>query len=208
MMNARKERSVAAIVLAAGRSSRMGAGNKLLTPIGGKPIVTCVVETAIASGASPVTVVTGFEAERIAEALSGLDVTLVPNLDFAQGLSTSLRAGLNALPSEIEGAFILLGDMPLVQVSDLKALFAAFVAKDRHAICVPVRGCNRGNPVLWGASYFPEVKSLAGDAGAKRLLEVHRDQVIEVEASSDGIFTDVDTASDLARLNARAGPRG
>jgi molybdenum cofactor cytidylyltransferase len=207
MMNAGKERSVAAVVLAAGRSSRMGPTNKLLAPIEGKPILTRVVEAAIASGACPVIVVTGFEAERIAEALSGLDVTLVPNPDFEQGLSTSLRAGLNALSSQVEGALILLGDMPLVQVSDLKALIAAFAAKDRHAICIPVRGDKRGNPVLWGASYFPEVKHLVGDSGANRLLEIHRQHVIEVEASSDGIFTDIDTASDLARLDTQAGPR-
>jgi molybdenum cofactor cytidylyltransferase len=207
-MNAREESAVAAVVLAAGRSARMGSTNKLLAPIEGKPILTLVVEAAIASGACPVIVVTGFEAERIAEALSGLDIMFARNPDFEQGLSTSLRAGLNALPAEVEGALILLGDMPLVQVSDLKALIAAFAAKGRHAICIPVRGGKRGNPVLWGASYFPEAKGLAGDSGAKRLIEIHRDQVIEVEACSDGIFTDIDTPSDLARLNARAGPRG
>jgi molybdenum cofactor cytidylyltransferase len=207
MTHAHKGRSVAAVVLAAGRSSRMGPVNKLLAPIEGKPIVARVIEAALASGAHPVVVVTGFEAERIAETLSGLDVTLVPNPDFEQGLSTSLRAGLDALPSGIEGALILLGDMPLIEVGDLKALIAAFAAKDRHAICIPVRGGKRGNPVLWGASYFAEARGLAGDTGAKRLIEVYPDQVIEVEACSDGIFTDVDTASDLARLDARAGPR-
>ncbi len=207
-MTAHEERSVAAIVLAAGRSSRMGPVNKLLAPMGGKAILTRVVETAIASGARPVIVVTGFEAERIAEALCGLDIALVPNPDFEQGLSTSLRAGLNALPSKIEGALVLLGDMPQVSVSDLKALIAAFATTDRHAICIPVRHGKRGNPVLWGAAYFAEAKGLAGDTGAKRLVEVHRDCVIEVEATSDGIFTDVDTEADLARLDTRAGPRG
>jgi len=203
-MNAREERSVAAIVLAAGRSSRMGSGNKLLAPMKGKAIVRRVVEAAIASGVHPVVVVTGFEAERIARALSGLGVTLVPNTDFAQGLSTSLRAGLNALPPKIEGALILLGDMPQVSVGDLKALIAAFAAKGRHAICIPVRRGKRGNPVLWGASYFPEAKGLAGDTGAKRLIEIHRDHVVEVEASTDGIFTDIDTEADLARLDTPA----
>jgi len=203
-MNAREEHSVAAIVLAAGRSSRMGSGNKLLAPMKGKAIITRVVEVAIASGAHPIVVVTGFEAERIARTLSGLDITLVPNPDFAQGLSTSLRVGLNALPPKIEGALVLLGDMPLVQVSDLRAQIAAFAAKDRHAICIPVRRGKRGNPVLWGASYFPEAKGLAGDTGAKRLIEIHRDHVVEVEASTDGIFTDVDTEADLARLDTRA----
>ena len=140
----------------------------------------------------PVVVVTGFEAERIAEALRGLDVTCVYNPDFAAGLSTSLRAGLAALPATSDGALILLGDMPFVEAGDVAALIAAFAAKGRTSICVPVRHGRWGNPILWGAAYFPEMMRLSGDAGAKRLLEVHRERVTEVEAASDGIFADIE----------------
>ena len=147
-----------------------------------------------------------FEAGRIAEALRGLDLTCVHNPVFTAGLSTSLRAGLAALPADCDGALILLGDMPFVEAGDLEALIAAFAAGDRNSICVPVRHGRMGNPVLWGRAYFPEMMRLSGDGGAKRLLEVHRARVIEVEASSDGIFADVDTPSDFARLNPQAGP--
>lgn len=197
---------VAAIVLAAGRSSRMAGANKLLEPIGGEPIVRRVAGIALKSGADPVIVVTGFDAARIAEAVHDLKVSIVHNPAFAEGLSTSLRAGLSALPPASDGALVLLGDMPEIESSDLAALMAAFAAKDRQAICVPVRHGRRGNPVLWGAAYFAEMMRLGGDVGAKQLLAGHPERVTEVAAGSDGIFADVDTPSDLARLKTRSVP--
>jgi molybdenum cofactor cytidylyltransferase len=198
--------TVAGVILAAGRSTRMAPRNKLLETIGERPVIARVADTALASGVKPVVVVAGFEAGRIAEALRGLDVACVHNPDFATGLSTSLRAGLAALPADCDGALILLGDMPFVKTGDLAALIAAFAAKDRNSICVPVRHGRVGNPVLWGRAYFPEMMRLSGDAGAKRLLEVHRERITEIEAVSDGIFADIDTRFDLARLNTQPGP--
>jgi molybdenum cofactor cytidylyltransferase len=196
---------VAAIVLAAGRSSRMAPRNKLLELVEGKPIVARVAEAALGSGARPVIVVTGFEASRVAAALGDLEVTIVQNPAHAEGLSTSLRTGLQALPADSDGALILLGDMPEIESSDLETLIAAFAADQRRAICVPVRHGRRGNPVLWGAAYFAEMMSLSGDMGAKPLMARHQECVTEVPAASDGIFADVDTLSDLARLKARTG---
>ena len=195
--------TVAGLILAAGRSARMAPRNKLLETIGGKPVIARVADIALASGAKPVVVVTGFDAARVAEALRGLAVTLRYNAAFEAGLSTSLRAGIAALPANIDGALVLLGDMPFVEPRDLEALIAAFA--NRESICVPARNGRLGNPILWGASYFPEMMQLDGDAGAKRLLEVHDERVIEVAASSDGIFADIDTLSDLARLDPQTG---
>ena len=200
--------TVAAIVLAAGRSSRLAPRNKLLEPLGDEPIVARVARTGVASGADPVIVVTGFEAERVARALAGLPVTLVHNPDYERGLSTSLRAGLEALRASTNGALILLGDMPFVQPHDLETLMQHFATKDRRAICVPVRHARRGNPVLWGGAYFSEMMAMRGDVGAKQLLEQHRERVTEVPVESDGIFTDIDTPADLARLETKRGPAG
>lgn len=194
---------VGAIVLAAGRSTRMAPRNKLLELVDGEPIIAHVVGTAVASGAEPVIVVTGFETSHIAKALRDLAVTLVHNSNFEEGLSSSLRAGLNALPPNCDGALILLGDMPEIEKNDLEALIAAFAAKDRHAICVPVRHGRRGNPVLWGAAHFADMMQISGDRGAKQLMAQHPEHVVEVPLESDGIFADVDTPSDLARLRAR-----
>jgi molybdenum cofactor cytidylyltransferase len=197
---------VAAIVLAAGRSSRLAPANKLLERVEGTPIVRRVADVALASGADPVIVVTGFDAARVADAVHDLKVIVVHNAAFAQGLSSSLRAGLLALPSDRDGALVLLADMPVIESSDLEALMAAFAAKDRQAICVPVRHGKRGNPVLWGAAYFAEMMSLSGDVGAKPLMARHPEHVTEVPAGSDAIFADVDTPSDLARLKTRSAP--
>jgi len=197
---------VAAIVLAAGRSSRLAPANKLLERVEGTPIVRRVADVALASGADPVIVVTGFDAARVADAVHDLKVIVVHNAAFEEGLSSSLRAGLLALPSDRDGALVLLADMPEIESSDLEALMVAFAAKDRHAICVPVRHGRRGNPVLWGAAYFAEMMGLSGDVGAKPLMAQHPEHVTEVPAGSDGIFADVDTPSDLARLKTSSAP--
>ena len=189
---------IAGIVLAAGRSSRLAPRNKLLEPVGGEPMIRRVAANVLSSG-QPVVVVTGYEADRIAEALRGLDVTVVTNPAYADGLSTSLRAGLTALPPGIDGSLIFLGDMPAVEIPVIHALLTAFTGP--AAICVPVHRGQRGNPVLWGSSYFAEMMSLTGDVGAKPLMARHANHLIEVEVATDSIFEDVDSPADLARLN-------
>jgi molybdenum cofactor cytidylyltransferase len=196
---------IAGLVLAAGRSSRMAPRNKLLEPVGGEKMVRRVAAVGLASGAQPMIVVTGHEAAFVADALRGLDVTIVANPDYADGVSTSLRSGLRALPAGIDGALILLGDMPEVEGSVLRALMAPFTGED--AICVPVCHGQRGNPVLWGRSYFAEMMELTGDTGAKPLLARHEAHLVEVEVTTDSIFKDVDAPEDLARLK-RPGATG
>ena len=198
---------VAAIVLAAGRSTRF-VRNKMIEPIDGEAMVGRVVRVAIASGGDPVIVVTGYEATRVAEALQGLDVRVVHNPAYEEGLSTSLRAGIRAVPPDNDGALILLGDMPGVQAREIGMLLAAFAAAGRDAICVPVKNGRRGNPVLWGAAYFTEMMAVSGDVGAKELLARHADKVCEVQVESNGIFADVDTSKDLDAIRMEGGQNG
>jgi molybdenum cofactor cytidylyltransferase len=193
---------VAAIVLAAGRSTRMGAENKLLADIGGKPMVRRVVEAALASTARPVLVVTGHMAADVAKALAGLDVVPIANPDYATGLASSLKAGIREVPADCDGALILLGDMPRVAVEHIDRLIDAFAAAP-DAIIVPVHEGRQGNPVLWPLRYFPQLLHLEGDAGAKRLIAVHGAQVREVEIGSDAVFADVDTPEALGRMRER-----
>jgi molybdenum cofactor cytidylyltransferase len=194
------EPSIAAIVLAAGRSTRMGAENKLLADIGGKPMVRRVVEAALASRARPILVVTGHQADGVRTALAGLDVTFVDNPDYAVGLSSSLKAGIRAVPGECGGALVLLGDMPRITGAHLDRLIAAFAAERVAAIVLPTHAGRPGNPVLWPSDCFAEMLQLDGDAGAKRLLAVHADRVRQIDLGTDAIFADIDTPAALAQL--------
>jgi len=193
---------IAAVVLAAGTSARMAGANKLMQPVGGKPMVRHAVEAALASATSPVVVVTGHEASEVEAALSGLDVVTVRNPAYAGGQASSLKAGIAALPADIDGAVILLGDMPLVTPRIIGGLIAAFNPGEGRAICVPVHGGRRGNPVLWGRVFFAAMAALSGDEGARRLLGVHADQVNEVELASDAIHRDFDTPESLRSASA------
>ena len=191
---------IAVIVLAAGRSTRMGATNKLVADIGGTPMVRRVVEAALASKAAPVLVVTGHMAEEVSSALAGHNVTFVANQDYATGLASSLKAGIGALPPSCDGVLILLGDMPQIAPDHLDRLIAAFAT---DTIVVPVHEGRQGNPVLWPARIFPELLQLDGDAGAKRLIAVHAASVREVDLGTDAIFADIDTPEALARVRGR-----
>ncbi len=193
---------IGAVVLAAGLSSRMGS-NKLLADIGGKPLVRRVVEAALASAADPVIVVTGNAGSGVRAALDGLQVRFVENADFTKGLSTSLRAGLSALPESCNGALFLLGDMPDVSAALIDKLIAAFDPTEGRAICVATRLGKRGNPVLWSQRFFPDILALTGDIGAKHLITEHDELVCEVEAEDDAPLTDIDTPEALAAYRAR-----
>jgi molybdenum cofactor cytidylyltransferase len=197
--------TVVCIVLAAGRSTRMGAANKLSADVGGKPMVRHAVEAALASAASPVLVVTGHQAEEVRAALTGLAVRFVHNRDYAAGLASSLKAGIGALPEGAVGALVLLGDMPQITAADLDRLIAAFVAENGNAIVAPTHAGERGNPVLWPAACFAEMLQLDGDTGAKRLFAAHADRIREVDLGTDAIFLDVDTPEVLAKLRGGGG---
>jgi molybdenum cofactor cytidylyltransferase len=191
---------IAAVVLAAGRSSRMGGPNKLLSDVIGGRMIARVVRSALGSSARPVIVVLGHDAAAVREALIGLPVTFVDNPDHAQGLSTSLKAGIAALPDDSDAALVLLGDMPKVSSAHLDRLIAAFNPDEGREICVPTYRAKRGNPVLWARRFFAEMMALEGDTGARTLIGTHAEVVGEVEMGDDGVLIDVDTPDALAAL--------
>lgn len=197
------EPSIALILLAAGRSSRMQGRHKLLEDTGGEPMVHRSARTALDSGLGPVVVVTGFQANRVAAALHGLPLTCIEAPDYADGLSASLRAGLRACPPDCAGAMILLADMPDVTAADLRAVYDGWRQAPAPAIAVAARAGQRGNPVLWDRAYFAELCAVSGDTGGREVLHRHADRVRKVERPGDAIFTDVDTPEDLAALRRR-----
>ncbi len=187
----------AAVVLAAGRGTRMPDAHKLTADLGGAPLLRRAVEAALGSQARPVMVVTGHEAERVRAALAGLDVSFVHNPDFAEGLSTSLRAGIAALPPEIDRAVVLLGDMPKVEADLVDRLAGAIDVTQGRLIAVPVSEGRRGNPVAWSRALFGELMGLSGDVGARHLIAASADAVAEVPVEGEGAFLDIDTREEL-----------
>jgi molybdenum cofactor cytidylyltransferase len=195
-------RRVAAVVLAAGRSTRMGGPNKLLAEIGHRPLVRIAVEEALASRARPVIVVTGHQREEIETALAGLPVRFVHNPDFADGLGTSVKAGIAAVPADADGAILCLGDMPQVDASLIDRLIAAF-DPDRGALVVmPTFEGRRGNPVLWSRRFFPDLTAIEGDVGARHLIGRYSEAVIEVPLEGNAALVDVDTPEALVGVRA------
>jgi molybdenum cofactor cytidylyltransferase len=198
-------RNIAAVILAAGRSTRMGGPNKLLAELGGKPLVRTVTEQALASKASNVIVVTGHQASEVEKALAGLRVKFVRNPDFAAGMSSSVKAGIAAVSRDADGAVVGLGDMPLIDAQLIDRLIDAFAPDQGNLIVVPVSDNRRGNPVLWSRRFFDELMMLDGDIGARHLIAKHGEAVAEVVVEGHGAFLDIDTPEALA--DARQGKR-
>jgi molybdenum cofactor cytidylyltransferase len=195
---------IAAIVLAAGLSSRFEAGSeetKLVLQLFGKPLVRHVAEAVLASRARPVLVITGHAATQVENALENLDLSFIFNPDYRTGLASSLRAGLAALPETAAGVLVLLADMPCVSVSIIDRLLQAFDESGLSPLAVvPVRTGLRGNPALIGRDLFDSIKRLEGDQGARALLEAAGNDVLECLIDDKAIEIDVDTKETLHHL--------
>jgi molybdenum cofactor cytidylyltransferase len=196
------DRRIAAVVLAAGRSTRMGGPNKLLAEIAGRPLLRIVVEETLASHAKPVIVVVGHERADVEKALAGLPVQLVHNPDFAQGLGTSLKAGIAAVPAEADGAIVCLGDMPQVDAGLIDRLIAAFDPDSGALIVMPTVEGRRGNPVLWSRRFFPDLMAIEGDVGARHFIGRYSEAVVEVPLEGRAALVDIDTPEALVGVKA------
>jgi len=191
-----KARRIGGVVLAAGLSRRMGR-NKLIAEVTGKTLVRHAAEAALTGGLDPVVVVTGHQAAEIEKSLAGLPVAFVHNPDFAEGLSTSLKTGIESLPADCAGAMVLLGDMPGVTHELVTRVGAAFDPAKGRNICVATAQGERGHPVLWGRQFFAELMRLSGDMGARGLMAAHPENIVEVVAGNAGPLTDIDTPEAL-----------
>jgi molybdenum cofactor cytidylyltransferase len=194
---------VAAIILAAGRSSRMGR-NKLLLDLEGKPILCHAVDQALAAGLSEIVVVSGHQASKVREALADRAVKVVEAREHKLGMSASLKAGIRALAPRTDAALVMLGDMPQVSAPLIRRLIAAYNPLEGRGIVVPTVDGKRGNPVLFDRRYFEEMLALEGDVGARHLIGAHDDQVAEVSVDDAAVFTDVDTPEAYDKLLAKA----
>jgi molybdenum cofactor cytidylyltransferase len=196
---------VAAVVLAAGRSSRTSPQNKLLAASGDMALIVRTVAAARATPACGVTVVTGHQSTEVERAIGVVfpDVRFVFNPDFSLGIASSIAAGIGALGRDVDAAIVCLGDMPEIRPSHLAALIEAFETSDGRAVCVPHYQGRRGNPVLWPRCDFRALQDLRGDVGGRQLLERCNDRLRRVDMPDDAILNDVDTPEALAAHAAR-----
>lgn len=204
MEGAKHAPRIAALLLAAGQSRRMGPENKLLAELEGGVMVAQVAAQLLASKAAPLLAVTGHEREKVEAALSGLKMGFTHNPDYATGLSSSLHRGLAALPADCDGVVVCLGDMPGVTSGVIDRLIAAFDPLEGRAICVPTWEGKRGNPVLFARRFLAEMQEIAGDVGARHLIGEYPELVCEVAMddldAGEGVLLDVDTPEALDAL--------
>jgi molybdenum cofactor cytidylyltransferase len=187
---------VAGLVLAAGSSSRLGA-NKLLIDLGRETIVHRAARRALEAGLAPVIVVLGFEADRVAAALQGLDVVTVVNPDHAGGMHGSMQAGIDRVPADCEAAVVILADMPLVT----SAMSAGLVARFRSGLeplVISLYGTVQAPPTLYTRALFPALGA-AGEGGGRQVVREHRDQAAAMEWPP-ALLADLDRPEDLERL--------
>ena len=191
-------------MLAAGRSSRSAPQHKLLAADpDGSPMLARTVDQVLASGARPVVVVLGHREAELRAAIGGRAVTVVTADHYDQGLSSSLKAGLAALPETTQAALVCLGDMPLVTGAVLDRLIAAWDRDEGRLVIQPTSAGRPGNPVLFDRALFPRLEALHGDVGARAMLAAMADEVTGVEVGTDTVLRDFDTPESLA---AWAGP--
>ncbi|MBE3598447.1 MAG: nucleotidyltransferase family protein [Limnochordaceae bacterium] len=198
------EGEVWAVVLAAGEGRRMLAGRSTLPkpvlPVEGEPMVRRVVRRAFEAGVDGVVVVAGAAAGEVLEALHGLDVErlrVLYNADWQRGMSTSLRAGVFALPAEAACALVLLADQPAVTAELLRKVIEASRGAPAAACRYP--GGHLGPPCVLDRSTWPALREIAGDQGARRVLASLGARVQAVEAP-EAELADVDTPEDLVRV--------
>ena len=197
-------KDIHAVLLAAGRSERMGRNNKLLLNVDGIPLVRKSAINILNSNVTSMTVVTGFDENKIVNALSGLNVNFVKNINFREGLSSSLKAGLANITPTPSAVIICLADMPKIQPEHINRLIENFDPLKGWEICIPTSNGKRGNPVLIGSRFFPHIFETSGDFGAKDVMKQHPDKIVEVEIGTSDIHFDIDTQDEYENFTTRS----
>jgi molybdenum cofactor cytidylyltransferase len=197
-MVAKMKPRIGAVILAAGTSSRMGEAKQLLR-LGATTLLDQVTENVRGSRVDEIVLVLGHEAETIRQTIATNKLKIVVNESYREGMGTSLRAGLSALPSEVDAALIVLADQPFVRSTTFDQIIDHYQQSNAQ-IVIPIYRGFRGNPVLLDRSVFAEVTALTGDIGCRAIFGNHLEGIAKVPVGDVGILLDLDSKDDVARL--------
>ena len=189
---------ISAILLAAGQSKRMNGENKLTKKIQDNPLIKLSVKNILASSASELIIVLGYQKEIVEKLIDKNEkIKFVFNKDFESGMASSVKAGLNHLSKNTEAFFICLGDMPMVGHDIYNQLIKS---KDNKEIIVPTYKGQQGNPVLFDKSMKENIMNISGDSGAKRIFELNKNKILNVETNDQSITKGFDTQANFNLL--------
>jgi molybdenum cofactor cytidylyltransferase len=194
-----------AVVLAAGQSSRMGGANKLLLAFEGEALVRRTVRTVLAAGVQETVVVTGYQGREVMRAVLDLPVIVQPNLLYEDGQMRSVAAGVAALTQATDAIIVCPGDLPLLRPEDLHELMDVYLAHPDSSIVIPRHQGERGNPIVFGAAYAPEVAAGRRLIGCRKLAQQYPEETFWYEAAHDRFTTDCDTPQAYQQLLERLG---
>lgn len=199
---------ICALVLAAGKSHRMGV-QKLLLPFGKTTVILHIVDQLLHSVIDEIHLVVGYEASRIAEQISGppaqslvrragRPVSIVTNPDYESGMLSSVRCGFQSLPQNCDAVLVVLGDQPAITCELVNEMIQSF-KKVNKKILVPLYRGKRGHPILICTQYRNEIMTCYDDVGLKGLLSAHPDDIFELNVSTSGVLSDIDVPQDYQR---------
>lgn len=192
---------VGAVLLAGGASRRFGADNKLLASVDSQPMIARVAREIVGAGVDDIVVVTGAEHQGYVTALSGLPVRIVSNANWNDGIGGSIAAGARALATDLDGAFVVPGDLPNLSAAVFRRLIEKFSEHSASRVIVPVTAdSEQRNPVLWPNALFPHLAQLTGAKGGKSLLDTLAEGRVDVAFDDERLFADIDTTDDYARF--------
>ena len=188
---------ICAIVLAAGRSRRMGV-QKLLLPFGSKTVIAHIIDQLTASSVDEVYVVVGCQGKRVSRELSDREVTIVNNSNYKSGMLSSVRCGLHAMARQCRTVLVALGDQPSVTTKLIDHMLQTFVSTEKQ-ILVPLYNGKRGHPIMFSAAYRKEILTHYDNVGLRGLLYAHNEDIFELPVTTSGILSDMDCPEDYQR---------
>jgi len=189
------------IILAAGQSKRMKKNNKLLMKYKDQSILSHVITASSKSKATKTIIVLGHQNELIEKHINDLDIIVANNSTYKKGLSSSLKKGISALPEDCDAAIIMLADMPKIKPELINNLIDNYDPLNNKCIVAPSYKGKRGNPILIGRKFFPDILNLQGDMGAKNILDKNSNNIYFIPQSDSSILIDIDTKNDYEKLS-------